>query len=112
MFLGDLVEESAHPSFGHDCWPLEWADTLSSHLVQVSESTVVVPGHGRPVDEAFVTRQRDEIASVAAVIRERRLGAASLEEALRDPDPRLPYPLDHLESAIRRGWEHLTPPVA
>ena len=77
MFLGDLVEESAHPSFGHDCSPLEWADALTSHLVQVAERTVVVPGHGHPVDGAFVTRQRDEIAAVAAVIRERRLGAAS-----------------------------------
>ena len=110
MFLGDLVEESAHPSFGDDCWPLEWADTLTSHLVQVSERTVVVPGHGRPVDEAFVTRQRDDVAAVAAVIRERRLADGSLEDALREPDARLPYPLDQLESAIRRGWDHLTPP--
>ena len=111
MFLGDLVEESAPPSFGDDCWPLEWADTLTSHLVQVSERTVVVPGHGRPVDEAFVTRQRDDVAAVAAVIRERRLGEVPLEEALREPDPRLPYPLDHLGSAIRRGWDHLAPPA-
>ncbi|GAA2467790.1 MBL fold metallo-hydrolase [Terrabacter carboxydivorans] len=111
MFLGDLVEESAPPSFGDDCWPLEWADTLGSHLVQVSDRTVVVPGHGRPVDEAFVRRQRDEVAAVAAVIRERRLGGAALEEAMRDPDPRLPYPLEHLESAFRRAWDHLTPPT-
>ncbi|KRC92098.1 adenylyl cyclase [Terrabacter sp. Root85] len=111
MFLGDLVEESAHPSFGDDCWPLEWADTLTSHLVQAEDRTVVVPGHGHPVDGAFVARQRDEIAVVAAVIRERRLGAASLTEALNAPDPRLPYPLDHLDSAIRRGWDHLSPPT-
>ena len=38
IFLGDLVEESAHPSFGGDCWPLEWADTLTSHLVQASSA--------------------------------------------------------------------------
>jgi glyoxylase-like metal-dependent hydrolase (beta-lactamase superfamily II) len=112
MFLGDLVEESAHPSFGEDCWPLEWADTLTSHLVQAEERTVVVPGHGSPVDGSFVARQRDEIAAVATVIRERRLGAASLTEALNEPDPRLPYPLDHLGSAIRRGWHHLSPPAS
>jgi glyoxylase-like metal-dependent hydrolase (beta-lactamase superfamily II) len=112
MFLGDLVEESAHPSFGEDCWPLEWADTLSSHLVQAEERTVVVPGHGSPVEGSFVARQRDEIAAVATVIRERRLGAASLTEALNEPDPRLPYPLDHLGSAIRRGWHHLSPPAS
>jgi glyoxylase-like metal-dependent hydrolase (beta-lactamase superfamily II) len=111
VFLGDLVEESAHPSFGGDCWPLEWADTLTSHLVQVDPGAVVVPGHGRPVDVAFVTRQRDDVAAVAAVIRERRLGGGSLEQALRDADPRLPYPLADLESAIRRGWQHLAPPA-
>ena len=111
MFLGDLVEESAHPSFGDDCWPLEWADTLTSHLVQAEDRTVVVPGHGHPVDGAFVARQRDEIAVVAAVIRERRLAAASLTEALNAPDPRLPYPLDQLGSAVRRGWDHLSPPT-
>jgi glyoxylase-like metal-dependent hydrolase (beta-lactamase superfamily II) len=111
MFLGDLVEESAHPSFGEDCWPLEWADTLTSHLVQAADRTVVVPGHGRPVDGAFVAGQRDEIAAVAAVIRERRLGAGTLEEALRQPDARLPYPLGDLSAAIRRGWDHLAPPA-
>ena len=111
MFLGDLVEESAHPSFGGDSWPLEWADTLTSHLVEASDRTVVVPGHGRAVDGAFVTRQRDDIATVAAVIRERRLGGGSLEDALHEPDPRLPYPLDHLGAAIRRGWEQLAPPT-
>lgn len=96
-------------SFGDDSWPLDWADTLTAHLVAAGEPTVVVPGHGRPVDLGFVTRQRDDIAAVAAVVRERRLAGGSLDEALRDADPRLPYPLADLESAIRRGWEHLAP---
>ena len=90
VFLGDLVEESAHPAFGSDCFPLEWADTLTSHLLETDEGAVVVPGHGRPVDIGFVTRQRDDITAVAAVIRERRLAGASLEQALREPDGRLP----------------------
>jgi len=111
LFLGDLIEESAHPSFGIDSWPLEWADTRASHLVEASDRSVVVPGHGRPVDGRFVARQRDDIAAVAAVIRERRLGGGSLEDALHEPDPRLPYPLDHLGSAIRRGWEQFSPPT-
>ena len=109
LFLGDLVEESAHPSFGEDSWPLEWADTLTSHLVWVTERTVVVPGHGDPVDAAFVMSQRDDIAAVAAVIRDRRDGGASLADALREPDARLPYPVEELEAAFRRGWEQLPP---
>jgi glyoxylase-like metal-dependent hydrolase (beta-lactamase superfamily II) len=111
VFLGDLVEESAHPSFGSDCFPLEWADTLTSLLLETDEGAVVVPGHGRPVDIGFVTRQRDDIAAVATVVRERRLAGASLDQALRDTDPRLPYPLADLESAFRRGWEQLAPPA-
>ena len=112
VFLGDLVEESAHPSFGEDCWPFDWADTLTSHLYQTSARTVVIPGHGRPVDAAFVERQRDEIVAVASVIRTRRLGGQSLDDALREPDDRLPYPLEDLQAAMRRGWEQAGPPVA
>ncbi|MCU1536904.1 MAG: beta-lactamase domain protein [Humibacillus sp.] len=106
VFLGDLVEESADPSFGGDCWPLEWADTLTAHLPETGPRTVVVPGHGRAVDRAFVESQRNDIAAVAAVIRERRQAGDTLEATLRTPDARLPYPLAWLESALRRGWTH------
>jgi glyoxylase-like metal-dependent hydrolase (beta-lactamase superfamily II) len=107
LFLGDLVEESAHPSFGDDSWPLEWADTLAAHLVETSDRTVVVPGHGRPVDVGFVARQRDEVAAVAAVIRERRSAGVDVEDAVREPDRRLPYPVAGLAEAFRRGYAHL-----
>ena len=111
VFLGDLIEESAPPSFGGDSWPLEWADTLTSHLVWISGGSVVVPGHGHPVDGAFVVRQRDEVGVVAAVIRERRSAGLPLESALAEPDPRLPYPLDWLHNAITRGYEQLPLPT-
>ena len=107
MFLGDLIEESAPPSFGGDSWPLDWADTLTSHLVWLAEATVVVPGHGRPVDTAFVTRQRDEVAVVAEVIRDCHAAGAWLQDALSQPDPRLPYEVERLQHAFRRGYEQL-----
>lgn len=107
MFLGDLVEESDHPSFGDDCWPFEWADTLASHLNWLGQQSVVVPGHGRPVDTAFVEHQRGEIEAVGAVIRERLRSGVGLEAALSEPDVRLPYALDRLETAFRRGWGQL-----
>ncbi len=111
LFLGDLVEESAPPSFGDDCWPLEWADTLSAHLVETSGDTVVVPGHGRPVDVDFVARQRDEVAAVAAVVRERRDAGVEVDDALREADPRLPYPVEALADAFRRGYAQLYRPA-
>lgn len=104
MFLGDLIEESAPPSFGGDCWPLDWADTLGSHQNWLGPASVVVPGHGRCVDAAFVERQRNEIATVATVIRERRIAGQSWTAAVAEPDARLAYPLDWLESAFRRGF--------
>jgi glyoxylase-like metal-dependent hydrolase (beta-lactamase superfamily II) len=107
MFLGDLIEESAPPSFGGDSWPLDWADTLTSHLVWLADATVVVPGHGLPVDTAYVTRQRDELAVVGDVIRERQSAGVWLKDALAEPDPRLPYPLEGLQHAFRRGYEQL-----
>jgi glyoxylase-like metal-dependent hydrolase (beta-lactamase superfamily II) len=107
LFIGDLVEESAHPSLGDDCWPLEWADTLASHLTWIGTETVVVPGHGRPVGEAFVASQRDELGLIATVLRERRLAGMDLADAQRAPDNRLPYPLEHLGDAVTRVWEQL-----
>ena len=104
MFLGDLIEESANPSLGGDCWPYEWADTLTSHLNWIGERTVVVPGHGQPVDVDFVRRQQAELDTIARVIRERRLAGTSLADAQREPDERLPYPLPQLAAAFARGW--------
>jgi glyoxylase-like metal-dependent hydrolase (beta-lactamase superfamily II) len=107
LFIGDLDEESAHPSLGDDCWPLDWPDTLTSHLTWIGPDTVVVPGHGRPVGEAFVARQRDELGAIATVLRERRLAGMALDDARRAPDNRLPYPLVELGDAAARVWAHL-----
>ncbi|EWT06646.1 adenylyl cyclase [Intrasporangium chromatireducens Q5-1] len=107
VFLGDLVEESAPPSLGSDSWPLEWGQTLAAHLAWIGESTVVVPGHGRPVDRQFVRRQGDELGLVADVLRERRRAGMTLADAQREPDDRLPYPLDHLAAAAACVWAQL-----
>jgi glyoxylase-like metal-dependent hydrolase (beta-lactamase superfamily II) len=66
LFAGDLVEESGPPAFD-DAHPTEWAPTLDRMLEQVRGP--VVPGHGRPVDRAFVEQQRDAITAVVALAR-------------------------------------------
>ena len=104
VFLGDLVEESAAPSLGIDSWPLDWAVTLDRHLAAIGSDALVLPGHGRPVDAAFVRRQRDRLAAVAAVIRDRHAAGIPLVQARQEPDGRLPYPLDWLASAFTRGY--------
>ena len=108
-FLGDLVEESAPPALGGDSWPLDWPGTLDAHAGALSTSELVVPGHGRTVDAAFVARQRDDLAAVVAVVRERHAAGIPLEDAQREPDARLTQPLDRLADAFARGYAQLSP---
>jgi len=112
VFLGDLIEESADPSLGSDSWPLDWAATLDRHLSAVPPDAVVVPSHGTLVDTAFVARQRDEMAALAEVIRERHAGGVPLAAAQAEPDVRLPYPLRWLADAFARGYAQLSGDLA
>jgi glyoxylase-like metal-dependent hydrolase (beta-lactamase superfamily II) len=64
VFAGDLVEQGAPPDLG-DAVLAEWPATLDALLAL--RPTVVVPGHGDPVDAAFVAAQRAEVAEVAAL---------------------------------------------
>lgn len=56
VFAGDLVEQGAPPSVGPDAFPGEWPAALDGLLAL--DPRVVVPGHGDPVDAAFVRDQR------------------------------------------------------
>ena len=66
VLAGDLVEESADPSIGPDSFLAEWPATLEVVLRIITPSTLVVPGHGRPVDRAFVMEQHAWLARLAA----------------------------------------------
>jgi glyoxylase-like metal-dependent hydrolase (beta-lactamase superfamily II) len=66
LFAGDLIEQGADPDFT-DAYPLDWPSAVTN-LLQLSPH-IVVPGHGDPVDAAFVGAQRDELASLAEVCR-------------------------------------------
>lgn len=68
LFAGDLLENGAPPGFD-DARPADWPVTLGRALELLGPTALVatfVPGHGDPVDAAFVTRQRAELAAVAA----------------------------------------------
>jgi glyoxylase-like metal-dependent hydrolase (beta-lactamase superfamily II) len=109
MLAGDLVEESALrngvPGFGADCFPMDWPATLDLVISLVGASTVVVPGHGLPVDREFVERQREAIGVVAETIRELASRGVSVTDALAQGD--WPYPREELADAVRRGYEQL-----
>jgi glyoxylase-like metal-dependent hydrolase (beta-lactamase superfamily II) len=109
LLAGDLVEESmvrnGVPGFGADCFPMEWPLTLDIVLGLASPETVVVPGHGAPVDRDFVEEQRNAIGIVAETIRDLATRGVPVDDALAAAE--WPYPREELADAVRRGYEHL-----
>jgi glyoxylase-like metal-dependent hydrolase (beta-lactamase superfamily II) len=109
LLAGDMVEESMArngvPGFGGDCYPLEWPHSLDIVLGLSTSSTVVVPGHGAPVDREFVEEQRNAIGIVAQTIRDLAARGVRVEDALDAAE--WPYPREELAAAVRRGYEQL-----
>ncbi len=68
IFAGDLIESAGPPSFGPDSKPDAWAGTLDGVIGLMTAATVLVPGHGEPVDREFVFEQRGRIAAGAQPI--------------------------------------------
>lgn len=102
---GDLVEESDPPFIGDDSWPLEWPTTLDLVLSLMTDATVVVPGHGKVVDKAFVQDQRFDLGVVAETIRDLASRGVPQSEALAQGE--WPWDPALLESAVRLGYAHL-----
>jgi glyoxylase-like metal-dependent hydrolase (beta-lactamase superfamily II) len=109
FFAGDLIEESAPPSYGEDSYPLEWADTVDRLIGLLSATAKVVPGHGAVVDAEFVRDQNGDIGTVANTISGLHHNGTSLEDALAHTDD-WPWPQAHLEQAVRRGYAALGAP--
>lgn len=105
LLAGDLVEESGHPAWGDDSFPMEWPLSLDLVSGLASPGTVVVPGHGAPVDLDFVTEQRAAIGVVAETIRDLATRGVPVDDALEAGD--WPYPAEALVHAVRRGYAHL-----
>jgi len=117
VFGGDLVEQSADPSYGSDCFPLEWAGSLDLMIGMLTPRTVVVPGHGTPVDREFVQDQRADISDVGELIRSLYTQGVPQAAALRaggDGSSAAglgptgwPYPAPQLSYAVSRGYAQL-----
>ncbi len=105
LLAGDLVEESGPANLGDDSWPMEWPLALDIVLGLLTSSSVVVPGHGAPVDREFVEEQRNTIGIVAETIRDLATRGVPVTEALAAAE--WPYPREHLAAAVRRAYEQL-----
>lgn len=105
LLAGDLLEESAPPSYGEDSWPMDWPLTLDVALGLSTAGTVVVPGHGAVVDRDFLEEQRNTIGIVAETIRDLATRGVPVDEALAAGE--WPWPREGLATAVRRGYEQL-----
>jgi glyoxylase-like metal-dependent hydrolase (beta-lactamase superfamily II) len=109
LFAGDLVEESAVrkgvPGYGNDSFPLEWPATLDLVISMLGDDSLVVPGHGMPVDKDFVLEQRGSIGVVAETIHD--LAGRGVPEADALAAAEWPYPAEGLTWAVSRGYAQL-----
>lgn len=106
VFAGDLVEESAAPSYGEDSYPLAWPATAAA-LADVA-AAVFVPGHGDVMTRPDVAEQAAAIGAVADLIRELHAAGIAADDALREGGDAWPYPSDALVEAVRLGYRELT----
>lgn len=97
VFAGDLVENGAPPAF-EGSFPASWPTALTGVLNLTGPDTVVVPGHGEPVDAAFVAAQRADIVAVVELAAALAAGSVTLAEVLRDS----PFPAEATHAATGR----------
>ena len=64
IFTGDLLESAGPPAFGPDCYLREWPSAVDGILGLVAEDTILVPGHGAPMDRLAAFQQRAEISGL------------------------------------------------
>jgi glyoxylase-like metal-dependent hydrolase (beta-lactamase superfamily II) len=95
-FFGDLVEESAPPSFG-DSHPVAWPLTL--RLASEELPATIVPGHGDAVDPDFVGMQTEELVEVAELATSYVNGEIGFDDA----STRGPYSADVMKGALLRA---------
>jgi glyoxylase-like metal-dependent hydrolase (beta-lactamase superfamily II) len=107
VLAGDLLEESGPPVYGEDCFPLDWPTTIDVVLGMLTASSLVVPGHGVPVDRSWVEQQRNDLAWVTANIRELAGRGVAVAEAAGAAE--WPWPTDdwRFAGAIARGYDQL-----
>ena len=86
---------------------MEWPLSLDIVLGLLTSASVVVPGHGAPVDRDFVETQRNEIGIVAETIRDLATRGVPVAEALDAAE--WPFPRERARPR-RTPWLRAPPP--
>ena len=103
VLAGDLVEQGGPPGFS-DSYPLEWPETVAELTARMTTGTMVVPGHGAPVDRDFVHAQHGELTELAWLIRDGHADGAPAETVAQ----KAPFSTDVALVAVRRGYAELS----
>ncbi|MEP6761881.1 MAG: hypothetical protein ABJA93_11030, partial [Sporichthyaceae bacterium] len=108
---GDRIKDQirADPAVDPD-YPAITAEVLDAVLASdylLTERSVVVPGHGTPVDKTFVQDQRADVADVGQLVRSLFAQGVSREDALEAGGDSWPYPARQLSHAVSRGYAQL-----
>ena len=107
VFAGDLLEESAPPSYGDDCFPIAWPNAVVALMDAADTDTTIVPGHGDVMTIPQARAQSDAIKAVADVIRALHAAGEPAAHALEAAADQWPFPADLLVNAIYRGYGEL-----
>jgi glyoxylase-like metal-dependent hydrolase (beta-lactamase superfamily II) len=104
LFVGDLVEQGAHPSF-EDSYPEEWADALRHISALRHRYEFLIPGHGKPCSDQSVKTMADTMTTAV------RQASQSIRDTPSDATkaiPVLPYGPEQSRWFIKRLQESRT----
>ncbi|GGE90117.1 MBL fold metallo-hydrolase [Mycetocola zhadangensis] len=102
--VGDVVEESGPPMFGSGSFPFDWPVQLDALAGRMTDADVIVPGHGAPVNVAFLRQQAVLLRNVADGIRESYSRSEPLELVIDRLSAATGLPEPITEAAVYRGY--------
>jgi len=106
-FFGDIIEESGPPMFGSGAHPLGWPGVLTSLLEELSDSDVIIPGHGQPVNRSFVLEQLKNFQLLAIEIRSAHMEGIPTGRIDFSPQVLRLWPEEFLSEAAKDGYREL-----
>ncbi len=62
VFAGDLLESSGDPQFGPTTSARNWPTVLDGLIAVCDDDTIILPGHGEPMDRYAAIRQQADLA--------------------------------------------------
>ena len=101
LFVGDLVEQGAHPSF-EDSYPEEWADVLRHISALRHRYEHLVPGHGKPASDEFVKTMAN---TMSTAVRQATQSIRDMPADATKAIPVLPYGPEQSRWFIKRLQE-------